>query len=69
MTFKKESQCPTSYIKHWGIGVYEMYSAPLELLQRQTMMTPANPNVSYTQPLATSVKTDEQTDTILTKLK
>ena len=38
---------PTSNIKQWGFDTYENHPATIELLQRQAMMTPVNPNVSY----------------------
>jgi hypothetical protein len=41
--------CPdiTSCIKHWGLSGYLKFSAPHQLLQRQTGTKPAIPNVSY----------------------
>ena len=38
-------QVTTSYIKYWGLGVYVIISAPHQLLQRQTVMTPAIPKI------------------------
>jgi len=36
-------QHTTSCIKHWGLGGFVKYSAPHQLLQRQTSLSPAAP--------------------------
>jgi len=46
-TTDKKHQLPTSCIKHWGLNGYMMYSAPHQLLCRQTGTKSAIPNVSY----------------------